>query len=236
MTDGKGSEQRGARQRHEAPLSPLRVLPCAESSTLRRRFHARESTEHVIWLPVTFPAILASLFESTTPDLIVIATVDFRPSKLPDPDHLREILVNTPTILLTTDSIAAMRRAARFGISSVLPLDVTTPQLLTAIAAAGEGLAVTMHYPLAEVDNVTGVLGTEQAEFVDNPFSEHLTGRETEVLRLIANGRSNKQIASQLRISEHTAKFHVSSVLAKLGAGSRTEAVSLGILRGLVAI
>jgi DNA-binding NarL/FixJ family response regulator len=53
---------------------------------------------------------------------------------------------------------------------------------------------------------------------------------------LIANGRSNKQIASQLRISEHTAKFHVSSVLAKLGASSRTEAVSLGILRGLVAI
>jgi DNA-binding NarL/FixJ family response regulator len=237
VTDGKGSEQRGARQRHEAPLSPLRVLPCAETSTLRSRFQAMQSTEHVIWLPVTFPAILASLFESPAPDLIVIATVDFRPSKWPDPDHLKEIFVNTPTILLTTDSTAAMRRrAARFGISSVLPVDVTTPQLLTAIAAAGEGLAVTMHYPFAEVDNVTGVLGTEQTEFVDNAFSEHLTGRETEVLRLIANGRSNKQIASQLRISEHTAKFHVSSVLAKLGAGSRTEAVSLGIFRGLVAI
>jgi DNA-binding NarL/FixJ family response regulator len=135
------------------------------------------------------------------------------------------------------DSTAVMRRrAARFGISSVLPLDVTTPQLLTAIAAVGEGLTVTMPYPFVEADNVTRSLGTEPSEFVDNAFSEHLTGREIEVLRLIANGRSNKQIASQLRISEHTAKFHVSSVLAKLGASSRTEAVSLGILRGLVAI
>jgi DNA-binding NarL/FixJ family response regulator len=79
-------------------------------------------------------------------------------------------------------------------------------------------------------------LGTNLAESVDHPFSEHLTAREIEVLRLMANGRSNKRIASLLRISEHTAKFHVSSVLAKLGASSRTEAVSIGILRGLVAI
>jgi DNA-binding NarL/FixJ family response regulator len=194
-------------------------------------------TTDVIWLPITSPAILASLFESTTPDLIVIAAEDFHPSKWPDYDLLREIFLNTPTILLTMDSTAVMRRrAARFGISSVLPLDVTTPQLLTAIAAVGEGLTVTMPYPFVEADNVTRSLGTEPSEFVDNAFSEHLTGREIEVLRLIANGRSNKQIASQLRISEHTAKFHVSSVLAKLGASSRTEAVSLGILRGLVAI
>jgi DNA-binding NarL/FixJ family response regulator len=128
------------------------------------------------------------------------------------------------------------RRAARSGICSVLPLDVTTPQLLTAIAAAGEGLAVTMPYPFVEADNQTPGLGTDLAEAVDDRFSEHLTGREIEVLRLVANGRSNKQIASLLEISEHTAKFHVSSVLAKLGVGSRTEAVSLGILRGLVAI
>jgi DNA-binding CsgD family transcriptional regulator len=60
--------------------------------------------------------------------------------------------------------------------------------------------------------------------------------RETEVLRLMAGGQSNRQIAARLGISEHTAKFHVSSVLAKLGAASRTEAVTIGITRGLVAI
>jgi DNA-binding NarL/FixJ family response regulator len=195
-----------------------------------------QNTQDVVWLPITSPTTLASFVESTTPDVIVIAAEDFRPSQWPDPDLLRGIFVNTPTILLTVDSTAVMRRAARFGIPSVLPLDVTTPQLLTAIAAASDGLAVTMPYPLTEVDNLTVGLETDLLESVDSAFSEHLTEREIEVLRLLANGRSNKQIASLLRISEHTAKFHVSSVLAKLGASSRTEAVSLGILRGLVAI
>jgi DNA-binding NarL/FixJ family response regulator len=55
-------------------------------------------------------------------------------------------------------------------------------------------------------------------------------------LRLVALGLGNKEIASRLDISEHTAKFHVSSILAKLGAASRTEAVTIGMTRGLVAI
>jgi DNA-binding NarL/FixJ family response regulator len=67
-------------------------------------------------------------------------------------------------------------------------------------------------------------------------LAEHLTAREVEVLRLVALGQGNKEVAAQLKVSEHTVKFHVSSVLAKLGARSRTEAVTIGILRGLVAI
>jgi len=65
---------------------------------------------------------------------------------------------------------------------------------------------------------------------------EHLTARETVVLRLMAIGFGNKEIASRLDISEHTAKFHVSSILAKLGATSRTDAVTIGIMRAVVAI
>ena len=195
-----------------------------------------QDTEDVLWLPITSPAILASLVESTSPDLIVIVAQALRLSEWPDPALLKEIFVTTPTILLALDSSApTRRRAARLGIVSVLPLEVTTRQLLTAIAATAEGLAVSSPY-LAVGDGVTAAQGTGPVESVDHAFSEHLTGREIEVLRLIANGRSNKQIASLLHISEHTAKFHVSSVLAKLGASSRTEAVSLGILRGLVAI
>ncbi len=67
-------------------------------------------------------------------------------------------------------------------------------------------------------------------------LTEDLTAREVEVLRLMARGNRNKQVAAQLSISEHTAKFHVSSVLAKLGARTRTEAVTIGVMRGLVAI
>lgn len=237
MTNRKGSDERRVGGPHEALPSLLRVLPCAESASVQRCFQTMQSIVDVVWLPIASPSILGSLIEGTRPDLIVIAAEDFRPAKWPDADLLRDKFLNTPTILLTRDANGLMRRrAARFGICSVLSLDVTTPQLLTAFAAAGEGLAVTMPNPTTGADNPTAGLRSDLGESVDDGSSEHLTGREIEVLRLLANGRSNKQIAALLRISEHTAKFHVSSVLGKLGAGSRTEAVSLGILRGLVAI
>jgi two-component system, NarL family, response regulator LiaR len=63
---------------------------------------------------------------------------------------------------------------------------------------------------------------------------EPLTARELEVLQLLAEGQTNRQIADRLIVTERTAKFHVSSILAKLGAGNRTEAVALANQRGLV--
>ncbi len=71
----------------------------------------------------------------------------------------------------------------------------------------------------------------------DDPvFVEALTARELQVLRMLADGLANKEIAAQLGISDHTAKFHVAQILAKLGAGSRAEAVAAGIRSGLVPI
>lgn len=66
------------------------------------------------------------------------------------------------------------------------------------------------------------------------PPAEPLTEREHEVLRLLAQGKPNKEIAAALSISERTVKFHVSSLLSKLGAGNRTEAVTLAAQRGLI--
>ncbi|HEY1339437.1 MAG TPA: response regulator transcription factor, partial [Bryobacteraceae bacterium] len=63
-----------------------------------------------------------------------------------------------------------------------------------------------------------------------------LTPRELEVLRMMADGAANKIIAWKLGISEHTVKFHVASILTKLNAGTRTEAVTMGIRRGLVLV
>jgi DNA-binding NarL/FixJ family response regulator len=65
---------------------------------------------------------------------------------------------------------------------------------------------------------------------------EELTPREREVLARMAEGLANKQIAQRLRISEHTVKFHVAAILAKLGAASRTEAGYLAARRGLIAL
>jgi DNA-binding NarL/FixJ family response regulator len=66
------------------------------------------------------------------------------------------------------------------------------------------------------------------------PSPEPLTDREREVLAQLAQGRPNKEIALKLNISERTVKFHVSAILSKLGAGNRTEAVTLAAQRGLV--
>ncbi len=67
-----------------------------------------------------------------------------------------------------------------------------------------------------------------------DPLLEPLTERESQVLQLLAQGLANKQIAASLGISEHTVKFHISSIYGKLGATSRTEAVRNGVQHGLV--
>jgi DNA-binding NarL/FixJ family response regulator len=68
------------------------------------------------------------------------------------------------------------------------------------------------------------------------PLEEHLTRRELEVLEVLAEGLSNRAIASRLHISEHTVKFHVSSIFAKLGAENRTDAVRRGVRQGLITL
>jgi DNA-binding NarL/FixJ family response regulator len=67
-------------------------------------------------------------------------------------------------------------------------------------------------------------------------FQEALTDREIGVLNLIAEGLTNPEIARRLSISRNTVKFHVSSIIAKLGAASRTDAVTLGMKRGLIIV
>jgi DNA-binding NarL/FixJ family response regulator len=71
---------------------------------------------------------------------------------------------------------------------------------------------------------------------VDFLFAEPLTDRELEVLNLVAEGLSNPQIAKRLKVSRNTVKFHLSSIMGKLEANSRTEAVTLGLRRGLIIV
>jgi DNA-binding NarL/FixJ family response regulator len=76
--------------------------------------------------------------------------------------------------------------------------------------------------------------GSQRPADTDFDLVEELTGREVEVLRMLAEGFANKEMASRLGISDHTVKFHISSILAKLGASSRTEAVTVGVRKGLI--
>ena len=109
----------------------------------------------------------------------------------------------------------------------VVPPDAPPEELAAAIAAVAQGLIV-LPRPLTER------LLQEPAAVEE--LSEPLTAREREVLELLGRGLSNKLIAHELHISEHTVKFHVSSLYAKLGVGNRAEAVSQGARRGLISL
>ncbi len=117
--------------------------------------------------------------------------------------------------------------ALRSGIRAVLPGDLGAREILAAVEAVAAGLVVLHPQDLA-------------ALAPDRPVpagpSQTLSPREMQVLAMLAEGHGNKTIAWKLGISEHTAKFHVASILSKLNAGTRTEAVTLGIRQGLILI
>lgn len=130
-----------------------------------------------------------------------------------------------PLIVLAVDPQPPwLGEGLRAGIRGVLPRDASTAEIAAAIDAAAAGLVVL--HPDA-VDNAA-VRTRAVAQ------GEALSPREIEVLRLVAEGSSNKEIAWKLSISEHTVKFHLNSILSKMHAGSRTEAVMLGLRQGLI--
>lgn len=119
----------------------------------------------------------------------------------------------------------------------LLPRDATAEEIISAIEAVARGLIVLdrgMARRLLNSARVpTGASGANARE-MSPLLSEPLTAREHEVLQLLAEGLPNKLIAARLHVSEHTAKFHVASIMTKLGAASRTEAVTLAARRGLL--
>jgi DNA-binding NarL/FixJ family response regulator len=164
------------------------------------------------------------------PDLEVIGTGATPDGAPPGTDVLvlgdEELLVGDPAapavVVLADDGarlLPVLRRLRAHG-WAVVSRDAPAAELRAAVAAAAQGLAA---FP-------AGLTARQATE------PEPLTARERDVLELLGQGLSNRRIAGRLAISEHTAKFHVASVLAKLGVSSRTEAVSLGLRRGLITL
>jgi NarL family two-component system response regulator LiaR len=121
---------------------------------------------------------------------------------------------------------ASVTGAVRAGAIGYLLKDTDTDELRRAIKAAAEGR---VHLaPEAAARLMREVRAPESPEA--------LTGRETEVLMLLARGQANKQIASSLYVSEKTVKAHVSSILMKLGVKSRTQAALHAVRTGVVNI
>lgn len=152
------------------------------------------------------------------------------------PASLRSVLHQPgipATLLLIANPVRVeVRRALQAGVRAILLRDSTPREILGALESAAAGLAVVS----PEVLESLLPSASELASPDDLRLGEALTSRESEVLTLLAGGAGNKEIAARLGISEHTVKFHVSSVLAKLGAATRTEAVSRGYREGLIVI
>ena len=193
------------------------------SSPVRRDWLSQcignEHEMRVVATASTF-AFLRSLMLESPADVSVI---DQGPGTLSTTarDWLLELLDRIPIVLLTPEPEPGMfNRIRRAGAGGLLHANASSDQIIQAIKSIAAGLTV-----------FDGAL--EAASDVESAM-DPLTPREAEVLQLLADGLGNKEIAMKLNISEHTIKFHMRSILGKLGAVSRTEAVTRGLRSGLI--
>lgn len=150
--------------------------------------------------------------------------------------RLSEAALDLPVVALVSDEEeAAVALAA--GAAGALRRTADGPRIVAALAAVAWQLTVLdFDFRRALPPSARPRPLPDPSAPADNepPLLEELTARELQVLRLLAEGLPNKTIALRLEISEHTVKFHVNSLLGKLGAGSRTEAVVRATRLGLI--
>jgi two-component system, NarL family, response regulator YdfI len=175
---------------------------------------------HVSAVAATFP-FLRSLM-SETPAHVAVIDTELQLGSSVSRDWLLELLDVVPIVLLCPESDPLVfQRVLQAGAGGIIESTRSSAQIVQAIRTVACGLIV-----------LDADLSAHRSE--DNTTIERLTSRENDVLRLLAEGMGNKEIAAHLSISEHTIKFHIRSILSKLGASSRTQAVSRGLRTGLI--
>jgi len=199
-----------------------RVLVMASSAIVRAGLESVLKSANTV--EVVGSVAAWSEYSGEDPD-VVLADSESGAEEIP-----RELIRGEPAyavvILADDPGLSGTAEALRAGVRAVLPRQSSAVQILAAVEAAAAGLVV-LHPTDLDV-----LLVSPRPERIAEP----LTPREVEVLGMLAEGQSNKAIAHRLSISEHTVKFHVTSIMSKLNAGSRTEAVTLGIRQGLIMI
>lgn len=150
----------------------------------------------------------------TAPDVVVVDLLG------PADDVQFDRFLDTPALFLVD---SGPDRTVRDSSTGWLRRDAGPAEVIAAIEAVAAGLNV--HDPTLR-----------DTASIPEDVSSPLTDREVEVLSALADGLTNKAIAFDLRISEHTVKYHVGSILTKLDVSSRTEAVSVGVRLGLIAL
>ncbi|WP_250125772.1 response regulator transcription factor [Chroococcidiopsis sp. CCMEE 29] len=209
-----------------------RVLVAAADSIVRVGLESivRTSPELVVVGSSFNLATLAALIEERSPDVVLmeLGLYDESGSEMVAIGALSGV-----AIVLLADDLQGdwTTEALRLGVRAVLSRSATAEEIVPTVVAAAAGLVV-LHPKV--FDSLLPVLPTNVRPFDSASPIQPLTPREIEVLGMLAEGLGNKIIARRLGISEHTVKFHVSSILTKLNASSRTEAVTLGARQGLI--
>jgi DNA-binding NarL/FixJ family response regulator len=165
----------------------------------------------------------------------VVASVDARAPDVLVTDSAED-LADEPAEavpVLVLGDVARAADALRFGAAAVLPPAVGARVLRAAVRAAALGLTT---LPAEFRHALVKGAGRLHNEGEDDAQAAGLTARELQVLQLLAEGASNKQIARRLDITPHTAKFHVAAIAGKLGASGRTDAVAKAMRLGLVMV
>jgi DNA-binding NarL/FixJ family response regulator len=188
------------------------------------RVEALLAGDKALDVSVVDAATLAVLATDQDPAVVVIATPAQMTARLVEQFHGRP---RAPAFVVLTAAPqeAWTARARRSGVRAVLSRDATAEELSAAVAATAAGLLVLHPDALSR---------TRAARARGEP--RELTPRELEILEAMAEGLSNRAIAARLKISRHTVKFHVGAILAKLGARTRAEAVTVGVRRGVLSL
>jgi DNA-binding NarL/FixJ family response regulator len=198
----------------------IRVLIAAHSAMTRAGLETLVASAPGLQLAGSFPD--ASAAEALHPDVLLAAGAL---EDLPPPAARQPAIV-----LLSAESQPSFTHEAfKLGVRAVLARDASPGAILAAVEAAAGGLAV---IEPGELEPLLAASSPAPA----SAASVALTARELDVLRLIARGMRNKEIAAQLGIGEETTQGHVKNILSKLGLHDRTEAVAVAVRRGIVHI
>ena len=211
----------------------MRVLIGASSEVVRVGLESLVATAPGFRVVGSFPIGTAlAQFENLQPDVMLLdleSPVDETTLQALKAGGIVRI---SALVILVDDPEFSVANALHSGVRAVIPRMATAEEIVAAIQASVAGLVVL--HPDALHSVLSPMPSGDQPEF--HPSDRILSPREIEVLRMIAEGLGNKEIASKLGISDHTVKFHVSAIFAKLGASSRTEAVIIGIREGLIMV
>ena len=235
MTDrpaDRGRERAGAPERSGGAI-PLRVLVVASYPAVRAGLGALLAQDGGI-VPVLPPVSGPGPADRRAYEDLDLAAVVADLSGMPETaaDDLADAYPSVPLVLLGADPATDGPGLGADPVAYLAP-DADGPSLAAAVRSVAAGLTVLDPAFIG----AAGIHAHSRAQAVAaTAAGEPLTGRERQVLELVAAGLPNKAIARELGISEHTAKFHVGSLLTKLGAASRTEAVTLATRRGLLAV